>query len=346
MYQYNTAVFIGRFQPFHVGHKQVVQQALKLAHQLIIVVGSSNAPRTSKNPFTFEERQHMINLSLDPQDISRISIVAVEDHLYSDQRWITQIQNVVDRIANPHNAETKIAIVGYQKDESSYYLSKFPQWDYMEIDNYYENRIDATQIRELWYQYDHSVGPYLHSVLTKAVHDLLSTRPYLAIKRDLKLEHEFLVKHKAMWANSPYPVIFSTVDSVVIQSGHVLMVERKAQPGKGLWALPGGYLNINETIEDGMIRELREETRLKVPEPVLRGSIKSSKVFDAPNRSLRGRIVTNAFLIMLPNGELPKVRGSDDAAKAKWIPLSTIAKMRDQIFEDHASIIDYFTGRE
>jgi bifunctional NMN adenylyltransferase/nudix hydrolase len=78
---------------------------------------------------------------------------------------------------------------------------------------------------------------------------------------------------------------------------------------------------------------------------VLKGSIKSSHVFDYPERSLRGRTITNAFLIELPAGELPKVKGGDDARKARWFPINDVFRMADQLFEDHFDIIQYFLGR-
>ena len=125
-------------------------------------------------------------------------------------------------------------------------------------------------------------------------------------------------------------------------SGHVLMIKRKACPGMGLWALPGGFLNQNERILDGMIRELKEETGIKVPVPVLIGNIKGQQVFDDPNRSLRGRTITHAFFIELPAGELPHIKGMDDAEKAKWIPLSFIRE--EELFEDHYQILNTFLG--
>jgi len=134
------------------------------------------------------------------------------------------------------------------------------------------------------------------------------------------------------------------VDAVVIQSGHVLMIRRRSEPGKGLWALPGGFLNANtdRSVLEACIRELREETGIKVPAPVLKGNVKRNKVFDAIDRSARGRTITHAFHIELPDGELPRVKGQDDADKAKWVPISAVKS--EDCFEDHWEIIQYFLG--
>jgi bifunctional NMN adenylyltransferase/nudix hydrolase len=91
-----------------------------------------------------------------------------------------------------------------------------------------------------------------------------------------------------------------------------------------------------------MLRELREETMIRVPVPVLRGNIVRSQVFDAVDRSPRGRIITHAFHIQLPDGELPRVKGNDDAEKAKWIPIAEVNS--EDCFEDHYEIIQYFLG--
>ena len=154
-----------------------------------------------------------------------------------------------------------------------------------------------------------------------------------------------MIECKKQYAGLKYAPIFVTADSLVIQSGHVLMIKRKAEPGKGLMALPGGYVNANtdRSVEDAAIRELREETKIKVPDPVLRGNIKDSRVFDAIDRSPRGRIITHCFKIVLPDGELPKVKGSDDAEKAKWIPISEIKS--ENCFEDHFDLIQWGLGQ-
>jgi bifunctional NMN adenylyltransferase/nudix hydrolase len=157
-------------------------------------------------------------------------------------------------------------------------------------------------------------------------------------------EREFLIEHAKQYASLKYPPIFSTADSVVICSGHVLMIKRRAEPGRGLWALPGGYVNANtdKTVLDAAIRELREETMIKVPGPVLRGSIVDNRVFDAVDRSPRGRIITHCFKIQLPDGELPKVKGSDDAEKARWVPIAEVRS--DECFEDHYDMVMWAVG--
>jgi bifunctional NMN adenylyltransferase/nudix hydrolase len=91
-----------------------------------------------------------------------------------------------------------------------------------------------------------------------------------------------------------------------------------------------------------MLREVREETGLKVPAPVIRGNITETKVFDAIQRSSRGRTITHAFFIKLPNGELPRIKAGSDASAAHWIPISQVSP--SECFEDHYEIINYFTG--
>jgi len=132
-----------------------------------------------------------------------------------------------------------------------------------------------------------------------------------------------------------------------VQSGHVLVIRRGFQPGKGLLALPGGFLAENLTLEESAIKELKEETSIKVPVQVLRGSIKASHVFDFPERSLRGRTVTFAYYLELApdlREGLPRVKGGDDAKKAFWLPLSALGEKEDEFFEDHIHIIRYFLG--
>jgi bifunctional NMN adenylyltransferase/nudix hydrolase len=185
----------------------------------------------------------------------------------------------------------------------------------------------------------------MKSFLPKSTNDFLErfkvTEEYAALQR----EYKFITNYKKAWESAPYPPIFVTVDSVVVQSGHILLIERKAEPGKGLFALPGGFVNQKERLLDAAVRELREETKLKVPMPVIKGSQVKKEVFDLPDRSLRGRTITIAFLFKLAEtGVLPEVKGGDDAKRAMWVPLSQVQNMREQLFEDHFHIIESMVG--
>ena len=185
---------------------------------------------------------------------------------------------------------------------------------------------------------------YLSTVLPKTTWQYLNGFAITQEHAQIVREREHIETYRLQYRHLPYEPVFVTVDAVVIQSGHVLLIKRKSEPGKGLWALPGGFLNAgtDRSIEDACIRELREETKIKVPDPVLRGSIKDVKVFDKINRSARGRTITHAHKIILQDGALPKVVGSDDAEKAVWMPLAAVRS--EEMFEDHYNIIQWAVG--
>jgi bifunctional NMN adenylyltransferase/nudix hydrolase len=344
-YKYDLAIFIGRFQPFHNGHAQNINKALTLAKNVLVIVGSANQPRTIKNPFTAAERKAMVQEYLGAARLLRVTVDTVEDTIYQETRWVEQVQAAARIVADRVGAES-IAIIGYEKDESSYYHRSFPTWDFVDIGAYAEhggNPIDATKIRELMFEghvnFVESVMP--HSVFRHVV-AFTATEDFAQLVK----EYRYIQDYRKAWKDTPYPVVFFTVDAVVVQSGHLLLVERRAEPGKGLWALPGGFIDQRERTFDAAVRELKEETRLKVPEAVIRGSCRAAKLFDHPDRSLRGRTITQAYLFELPDQDrLPKVKGGDDAAKARWFPLEEVSRMGDRLFEDHKSIIELMVTR-
>ncbi|GHA32178.1 NUDIX hydrolase [Salinimicrobium marinum] len=105
-----------------------------------------------------------------------------------------------------------------------------------------------------------------------------------------------------------------TADSVIFctsgESIKILLVQRKYDPYKGLWALPGGFLEDEEPLEDGAKRELEEETGLQVDD------LKQLRAYGTPGRDPRGRTVSVGFWTVILSEE--KVKGSDDAALAEW----------------------------
>lgn len=339
MRKHKLVVLIGRFQPLHRAHVEIIRRALELGEKVVILVGSSLLPRTYKNPWSFDERKAMIitealSIGLDAHRLSVESLVDMND----DQAWAAQVQKLV---SYKHHNDRQIAVIGHSKDESTYYLKMFPQWDLIDIEPI--EPLNATDIRELYFRRNANLS-YVNTVLPKTVWNFLSdfsgTDEYHQIVR----EREHIETYKLQYRHLPYEPIFVTVDNVIFQSGHVLMVKRRAEPGKGLWALPGGFVNAGTdlSLEDAALRELKEETGIKVPIPVLRGSIKGAKVFDKIDRSARGRTITHAFRMVLPDGELPKVKGMDDAEVAQWVPIYAVN--RQECFEDHYQIIAWAVG--
>lgn len=335
--QYKRAIVIGRFQPFHNQHAELIKAAFAIADKVIVLVGGSFKPRTPKDPFTFDERAELIMGWANQVGVSaELAIAPIRDFMYSDATWAENVQRTVAGIPSFSAVAEETVLVGCNKDESSFYLKMFPQWALYEEP--YKEHIDATRIRDLLFE-DTSLD-FVRGTVPDSTWDFLkrfkvSTEfAYVANERDI------INKYKEAWKAAPYAPTFVTADAVVVCSGHVLMIERGAAPGLGLDALPGGFLEQHEMWIDGVIRELREETKLKVPEPVLRGSIRATAIFDHPKRSARGRTITQAALIVLADGALPKVKGSDDARKAKWVPLGDLRS--DTIFEDHLDVVEYF----
>ena len=335
--KYDTLVLIGRFQPIHNAHLEIIKRATALCDQLVIVTGSANQPRTYKNPFTSTEREYMIKAAAGGLSM-RIAIEANPDTIYNDQAWAVRVQALV---AKHTKGGERVGIIGHKKDDSSFYLDMFPQWAFEDVELI--EFLSAVNIRDLYFKRDVNMS-FIKGVVPESTFDFLRAFRAEPAYEQIIREREFVVNYKKQYASLPYPPIFSTADAVVIQSGHILLIKRRAEPGKGLWALPGGYVNANtdKSVEDAAIRELREETMIKVPAPVLRGSIVRSKVFDAIDRSPRGRIITHAFHIQLPDGDLPKVKGSDDAEKARWVPIAEVKS--EECFEDHYEIIQHFLG--
>jgi bifunctional NMN adenylyltransferase/nudix hydrolase len=337
MKKYDTLVLIGRFQPFHNAHLEIIKRSTALCDKLIVITGSAAQPRTYKNPFTSFERELMIKRATSGLSIE-VVVESNIDTIYNDQAWAVRVQGI---IARHTTAGDRIAVIGHKKDESSFYLSMFPQWGYENVEEI--EPLSAVNIRDLYFKESVNYN-FLKGVIPQTTYDFLLDFAHTDEYRQIIKEREFVETYKKQYASLPYPPIFSTADAVVIQSGHVLMIKRRAEPGRGLWALPGGYVNANtdKTVQDAAIRELREETLIKVPGPVLRGSIVDNRVFDAVDRSPRGRIITHCFKIVLPDGELPKVKGSDDAEKARWVPIAEVRS--DECFEDHYDMVMWAVG--
>lgn len=154
---YRASVFIGRFQPLHQTHLEIIKYGLKISDRLIIVVGSCNAAPTTKNPFTFEERRAMIMACLQPDEVVRTHVVPVRDYFSSNNAWVTDVQQKTSEFIDYGDT---IALLGNFKDDSSYYLKMFPQWEFVPTTT--SRMMNATDIRHGLFQ------PPLNGEVTQA----------------------------------------------------------------------------------------------------------------------------------------------------------------------------------
>jgi 8-oxo-dGTP diphosphatase len=135
----------------------------------------------------------------------------------------------------------------------------------------------------------------------------------------------------------PRPMV--SVDAAVFaffgKKAKLLLIKRGNEPFKGKWAVPGGFVDMDEELEDAVARELKEETGLEgVP-------LEQMHTFGKCGRDPRGRQITIVFMGVLDKRP-PKIKGGDDAAKAKWFDIEKLPK--DLAF-DHDEVIRFATAR-
>jgi len=326
---FDTAVLIGRFQPFHSGHAALLAHALRTAPRVVLVLGSAHAARTPRNPFTAAEREAMIRATLTEPDNKRL-VVAGQRDVWDVRRWSREVRAAVEAAAGG-----RTALVGHRKDESSSYLGAFPEWT--EVETGRLGPLDATPLRE-WILSDlpsESVLSGLSGALPTPVLEWLSDWIRGPWRRELAQDGQANLS----WGGRRGPGPFVAVDSVVRSLGHVLLTRRDHRPGLGLESLPGGFPESGESLESCAARGLAEMTGIALDQAPSREA-----VFSHPDRSQRGRIVTHAFLYEPDWDVLPVLVGGGEGGSARWVAQSSLPEMEDRFFEDHFHILDVFLG--
>jgi bifunctional NMN adenylyltransferase/nudix hydrolase len=332
----DVAVVIGRWQILQRGHCTLLRAALAAAPKVVVVIGSAWRARDSRNPFTWQERQQQFEAVLTAEERARVSFVPVRDY-FDDERWGEAVR---DGVAKTASRGDQVALVGFKKDHTSQYLDNFPGWSLLEVEPEYD--ISSTELREIYFELEDrataltTIGNYVEP----GVRAYLEAWSHLPAYRKCAAEHKAIAAYKKKYT-APFAL---TADCVVTASGHVLLIRRGGDIGNGLWALPGGFVELHERFYEAAVRELAEETGYKALPSRMKSALRGQAVFDHPLRSARGRVVTNAFHFDLGDAHLPEVRGSDDAKEARWVPIAELPAMEEQLFEDHATILDHFIG--
>ena len=310
-------VFIGRFQPCHEGHIHALSVAASQVDALLVLVGSANRTRSISNPWTYQERVNMLRKKLRNAQVDNVEFLPLNDYKYNDEQWISDVMFTV------RNRFVFTPILFGHAKEGNNYLKWFPEWEFRNIESNYS--VNATQVRLKMFESKDKEMP-----------------------APAQADWDYYIKETKLFSNYPFleTLNFNCSDAVLVCQGKVLLIKRKFAPGQGSWALPGGFRNAKESFLDCAIRELIEETNVRVPEKVLRGSIVKTELFDDPKRSQGIPRNTLAVLIKIQpdtDGKCPRANGQDDALETEWVPIID-ALNNYQLYDDHADIISKLTG--
>ncbi|MDD5468271.1 MAG: NUDIX domain-containing protein [Anaerolineales bacterium] len=138
-----------------------------------------------------------------------------------------------------------------------------------------------------------------------------------------------------MMSASAHPRPALTVDVVIftLKSSRlqVLLIQRARQPFAGDWALPGGFVSMEEPLEEAAMRELLEETGIR------EAYLEQLYTYGDPDRDPRGRVVSVAYYALIPSDAQVRSQGGSDASQARWFPIDELPKLAF----DHNDIIAY-----
>lgn len=337
---YDYIVYIGRFQPFHKGHFNVLQQIKELTDHVIVFIGSVNAPRTVRNPWTHKERKDVLKHYLKVLDLKN-TVIGIEDK-DDDRDWVDTVEFETSLVVSSPTTDisnVKIGIVGNQLDASNEYYEMFKHYDYIPLNEHVE--VHATDYRDMFFSNDEIdfLGTLeLPLKSFEMLENLRNNKDGEGHFDRLKKEWETIQDYKHTHQDLPYPPIFTAVDSCVFWKDDedqylVLLVERGGDIGNGLLALPGGFLEAHEKVIDGMKRELFEETGLDID-----SDYDEITYRDNPNRSQIGRVISFVGIKTLKGfSKDPVVYGADDAISARWFYIND--NLREILFDDHYFII-------
>lgn len=254
-----TGLFIGRFQPLHKGHVEVMKAIAESLDNLIVAIGSSNKSNTQENPFNADEREMMIKLSLDVKNYEIVKIPDFDDY----PKWVNYV------ITNSPHFDIVFsgnAVVKKLFEEKGYNVQNFPASPY----------VSASQIRQMIFD----GADYSHYLPQGTLQVLKEMKGIEKIKK---------IYNKAIYRNPPTAVdIVAEIYNPEFEG--IALIKRGNDPFKGKWALPGGFQEEGYSFEATAKKEMREETNLEIE--ILHNLTPRSE----PDRDPRGQVNSIPFV--------------------------------------------------
>jgi bifunctional NMN adenylyltransferase/nudix hydrolase len=338
-----------------VAIRRPTRMCASVGHFAISVKGSSFHPRTVKNPLTDEEVEatwtEIFKDDADARD--KLRFVRVRDY-YDNEKWKRNVEKQVYEVLAKQGISqdrARVAILGHSKDETSFYLAMFPDWDQIEVPNY--QGLNATDVRTLFYDAENLAThwPMIATMVPAATVGMLKSLAMRPAYEHLVAEYRYIKKilgdeqkFRELKNNPNWELNTNCADVVIECSDHVLMGYRGGVYGHGQLAFPGGIKG-KETFLDAGLRELDEETTFTFTKAYLiENFLRDSQIFDHANRSQAGTRVTMAFYFNMGNLPLQEIWGKDDMAKRRmlWVPKKKWVEYAPMMFEDHDMVGDYF----
>lgn len=322
MADFDVAVVCAPFQPPSRLHGEAIAAAAEAAPCVVVLCHGANAAPSPRTPWSSAERETLVREAFGA--LAPLSVVHVQDVRYDAGAWAAAAARAVTAaVPGAH----RVGVLGDDAPAAlpvpEAWTRATPAWPLLAAE------ADA-RTRLLW---PATSGVPDAPALPPAVQAAVEAREATGGFDALREETAFLGAFRASWAQAPYPPVFVTVDALVTWRDRVLLVRRGRAPGRGLWAMPGGFVDVGEPLADAASRELEEETGLALGPPAA-----PARVFDAPERSLRGRTITHVFRYACDGAAPPRLRAGDDAAAAEWRPLAALGPA--DLFEDHWSILE------
>lgn len=358
--KYLQTMVIMRGQVLTNGHCNLILNAIKEGEETLIILGTHNSPRTIKNPFTCEEREKMIRRWLRTMTMDDTVKFAYLEDFQDDEDWILELGKIVFK-NTPDNyvREEDRALFTSSKDNDGELRNSWAKGlvkvvNVLPITSNTSKTINATDARNYLFsqlpdykskckalQKLHNDG-IINITVSSSLLEWFIDNDY---GKDLYDEYQECINYEERYGKGSAHLTSDAL--VVVRKEHktefgtlhypeYMLIKRGGKVGKNLLAISGGFVDNDETFEDAAIRELEEETGLKLSKDKITHRI----VADSPNRDPRARIVSIVHVFDVTEHELKNVKAGDDASEIVFKTFENIKK--SELFSDHYDTIKMY----